>query len=239
MIRFKSKVWQLKKLHFMLSIHLITHYHLSLTPVTGKSVSSNSDSVTPIQKYTVVTIYLWYDCFGGWGFCRHSRTILKLTWWPNLGRAQGSWLACTDKIVVSTFKILYSSLLLVGLKSYTTTLEINLGESQKTGNSSTSRPSYTTPGSIHKRCFFIPQGHLLQYVHSSFIHSSQKLETTYPSLNQRMHKENVPKVHSRILLSYLKTMTSWNSQANGRNQKMSSWVRKPRSRQTWYVLTYK
>ena len=68
--------------------------------------------------------------------------------------------------------------LLVGVQTCTTTLEINLAVSQKTGNSSTSRPSYTTPGHIPKRCPTIPQGHLLNYVHSSFIHNSQKLETT-------------------------------------------------------------
>ena len=59
-----------------------------------------------------------------------------------------------------------------------TTLEINLVVSQKIGNSSTSRPSYTTPGHIPKRCSTIPQGRLLNYVHSSFICNSQKLETT-------------------------------------------------------------
>jgi hypothetical protein len=54
----------------------------------------------------------------------------------------------------------------------------NLMVAQKTGNNSTSRPSYTTPGHIHKRCLTISQGHLLNYVHSSFTHNSQKLETT-------------------------------------------------------------
>ena len=52
---------------------------------------------------------------------------------------------------------------------------------QKTRNISTSRPSYNTPGHIHQNCSTIPQRHLLNYFHSSFIHNSQKLETTYMS----------------------------------------------------------
>jgi hypothetical protein len=51
--------------------------------------------------------------------------------------------------------------LLVGVQTSTTTLEINLVVSQKTGNSFTSRPSYTTPEHILKRCPTLPQGHLL------------------------------------------------------------------------------
>jgi hypothetical protein len=69
-------------------------------------------------------------------------------------------------------------LLLVGVETCTTTLEINLVVSQKTGNSSTSRPIYTTPGHIPKGFSNIPQRHLLSYVHSSCIHNSKKLETT-------------------------------------------------------------
>jgi hypothetical protein len=42
--------------------------------------------------------------------------------------------------------------------------------SQKTENSSTSRPSYTTPGHIPKSST-TRQRHLLNYVHSSFIYS--------------------------------------------------------------------
>jgi hypothetical protein len=40
----------------------------------------------------------------------------------------------------------------VEVHTCTTTLEINLAVSQKTGNSSTSTPSYSTPGHIPKRC---------------------------------------------------------------------------------------
>jgi hypothetical protein len=60
--------------------------------------------------------------------------------------------------------------LLVGMQTGTTTLEINLVVPQKIGIRSTSRLSYTTPRHVHKRCFILPQGHLLKHVHSSFIH---------------------------------------------------------------------
>ena len=51
--------------------------------------------------------------------------------------------------------------------------------SQKIGNQSTSKPSYTTTGHIPKRCFAILQGHLLNYVHSSFICNGEKLDHQY------------------------------------------------------------
>jgi hypothetical protein len=52
-------------------------------------------------------------------------------------------------------------LLLVEVQTCKATLEINLTVDQKIANSSTARPSYTTPGHIPKRSFSIPQGHLL------------------------------------------------------------------------------
>ena len=93
-------------------------------------------------------------------------------------------------------------LLLMGVQTDTTTLEINLAAFQKTGNSSTSRNSHSTPGHIHKRCYKISQRHLLNCVHSSFIHNSQKLQTRYMSLNWRMDTENVVHLHNGILFSY-------------------------------------
>ena len=96
--------------------------------------------------------------------------------------------------------------LVVGVEICRTTLQINLAVSQKIGNSSTSRPSYTTSGQIPKGCSTILQGHLLNYVHSSFISNSQKLETTQISLNQRMDNENVGHLHNTTQL--LKTITS-------------------------------
>jgi hypothetical protein len=65
-----------------------------------------------------------------------------------------------------------------GVQTYTTTLEINFVFSQKTGNSSTSRPSYATPVHKHTKVAQISQCHLLNNVHSSFIHNTQKLEIT-------------------------------------------------------------
>jgi hypothetical protein len=53
---------------------------------------------------------------------------------------------------------------LVGVPTCTTTLEINLAFSHKTGNNSTSRSIYTIPGHIPKRCPTIPQRHLLNYI---------------------------------------------------------------------------
>jgi hypothetical protein len=52
------------------------------------------------------------------------------------------------------------------------------GFSKISVSDSTSRPCYNTPGSISQRYPTLPQGHLLNYVHSSFIHNSQILETT-------------------------------------------------------------
>ena len=65
--------------------------------------------------------------------------------------------------------------LLVGLKAGTTTLEISLVVPQKIGHSTTRGPSYTTPGHIPEGYSTVPQGHSLNYVHSSFIRDSQKL----------------------------------------------------------------
>jgi hypothetical protein len=63
--------------------------------------------------------------------------------------------------------------LLVEVETYKTTLEISLAVSQKTGDSSTSRPSHTTPRHIPKICHRILQGHLLNYIYSSFIHNNE------------------------------------------------------------------
>ena len=55
--------------------------------------------------------------------------------------------------------------------------------------------SSSSPGHISKRCFTIPQGHMLHYVHSSLISNIQKLERTQMSLREhgwtRMDTENV------------------------------------------------
>ena len=67
--------------------------------------------------------------------------------------------------------------LLVGVRTCVTALENNMAFSQKTGNQFT-KNSYTILGHIPKEWSIVPQGHLLIYVHSSFIHNSQELETT-------------------------------------------------------------
>ncbi|KAL6088541.1 hypothetical protein STEG23_002636 [Scotinomys teguina] len=71
-----------------------------------------------------------------------------------------------------------TSPLLVGMQIGTTTLESSMANSQKIGNHSSYRPSHTTIGHIPKECPVIPQGHMLNYVHSSIICNSQNLETT-------------------------------------------------------------
>ncbi|KAL6085629.1 hypothetical protein STEG23_020222 [Scotinomys teguina] len=65
-----------------------------------------------------------------------------------------------------------------GMQIGTTTLESSMANPQKIGNHSSSRPSHTTLGHILKECPVIPQGHMLNYVHSSIICNSQNLETT-------------------------------------------------------------
>ena len=67
-------------------------------------------------------------------------------------------------------------LLLVEVQTCTDTLEVRVVVSQKPGNEPTTRPSYTTPGHIPKRCSVIPQGHLINYIHSNLICISQNLE---------------------------------------------------------------
>lgn len=69
-------------------------------------------------------------------------------------------------------------------------------------NSFTLRPSYTAHKHIPKIHSTIIQGHELHYVHSSFIHNSQKMEKKKTPLTQRMDTENVVHLHNEILFSY-------------------------------------
>ena len=59
----------------------------------------------------------------------------------------------------------------------------------------------------------MPQGHLLNYAHSSIIHDSQNQETTYMALSQRLDKENVVHLPKGLLLSgnndILKFSSKW------------------------------
>ena len=67
-----------------------------------------------------------------------------------------------------------TSQLLVGVQTCIVTLEISMVVSQKIGKQSTSRPNNTTLIHIPKGYLIIPQGRLLNYVHSSIICNSQK-----------------------------------------------------------------
>ena len=65
-----------------------------------------------------------------------------------------------------------------------------------------SRPSYSTPEHITKRCHTTPQGHMLQYAQSSLILKSQTLEATQMSINRRMGTENVVHLYNGMLFSH-------------------------------------
>ena len=94
-----------------------------------------------------------------------------------------------------------TSALLVGVQAGTAPLDISMAISQKIRKQPSSRPSNTTFGYIPKGCSVVPQGHVLNYVHSSIVCHSQNLETTEMPLNQRMDKENVVHLHNGVLNS--------------------------------------
>ena len=62
--------------------------------------------------------------------------------------------------------------LLVGVQTCTATVEISIAVSHKIRNQSTSRSSGNTLGNIPKGYTIMPQGHLLNNVHSIIIHNS-------------------------------------------------------------------
>jgi hypothetical protein len=70
-----------------------------------------------------------------------------------------------------------TSPLLMEVKTYAT-LEITLEVSQKIGNRSTSRPSYTNSWAYTQKMPYFTTGTLSNYVHSGFMCNSQELETT-------------------------------------------------------------
>ena len=67
--------------------------------------------------------------------------------------------------------------LLVGMQAGTTPLDVSV-VSQKIRKPPSSRPNNTTFGYISKGCSIVPQEHVLNYVHSSFVYHSQNLDTT-------------------------------------------------------------
>ena len=68
--------------------------------------------------------------------------------------------------------------LLVDVRAGTSPLDISVMISHKISKQPFSRPSNTTFGCISKGCLTMPQGHVLNYVHSSIVCHSQNLETT-------------------------------------------------------------
>ena len=68
---------------------------------------------------------------------------------------------------------------------------------------------------ISKGCSIIKQGHLYNYVHGSFICSSQNLETTYLSSAEEWIKKMIHWYDGVFITQFLKKMKSWNLQANG------------------------
>ena len=71
-----------------------------------------------------------------------------------------------------------TSELLVGMQAGKTPLDVSVVISQKIRKQPSSRPNNNTFGYISKGCSIVPQGHVLNYVHSSFVCHSQNLETT-------------------------------------------------------------
>ena len=72
--------------------------------------------------------------------------------------------------------------LLVGVQTFPATLEVSVVIPQKTGDQPTTSLSCTALGHIPRGCSITPQGHLLNYVHGSFICNIQNLETIIMSL---------------------------------------------------------
>ena len=69
-----------------------------------------------------------------------------------------------------------TSELLVGMQAGIAPLDVSVVIPQKIRKQRSSRPSNTTFGYISKGCSIVPQGHVLNYVHSSFVCHSQNLK---------------------------------------------------------------
>ena len=68
--------------------------------------------------------------------------------------------------------------LLVGMQAGIAPLDVSVVISQKIRKQPSSRSSNITFGYISKGCSIVPQGHVLNYVHSSIVCYSHNLETT-------------------------------------------------------------
>lgn len=88
------------------------------------------------------------------------------------------------------------------MKTCRITMENNMVVTQKTGNRPTSGPRYNTFKNIPKRCSITPQQHLFNYIHASFIHNSQNLET----------KELIKKMQYLFTMEYYSVFKNWYSE---------------------------
>ena len=93
--------------------------------------------------------------------------------------AESSLLRSVPRFSIGLFLLLvtnyFSSLYILEINPLS---DISMTISQKIKKQPSSRPSNTTFGYISKGCSVMPQGHVLNYVHSSFVCHSQNLETT-------------------------------------------------------------
>ena len=71
-----------------------------------------------------------------------------------------------------------TSALLVEVQAGTAPLDVSVAISQKIRKQPTLKLSNTTFGYISKGCSIVPQGHVLNYVHSSIVCHCHNLETT-------------------------------------------------------------
>ena len=103
------------------------------------------------------------------------------------------------------------------------------------------RPRSDTLGHIPKGCPILPQENLLNYVNSSFIHNSQKLEKLM-SLNWRTNKENTVHFYNRVFITQLLKVMN-DTEIAGKwiqlEKNHPKWGNPNPERQTWCVLTYK
>ena len=98
-------------------------------------------------------------------------------------------------------------LLLIGVQTFTATLEISVAVSQKTENQPTSGPSNIILGHIPKGCSLIPQGHLLYHVHRAlFVIARTWKQPKFPSTEEWQRKCGTFIQCSTT--QWLKTMTS-------------------------------
>lgn len=69
--------------------------------------------------------------------------------------------------------------LLVGVQTYTTTMERIVVVFGRMRTSLPEDPSISPLDMYPKGCFILPQRYLINFIHCCFIHNSQKLKTTY------------------------------------------------------------